>query len=693
MKKISNISWTDVKITGGFWKARKDLNKQVTLQVEYKQCKDSGRIDAPKCLYKLDETGQDKLLDRANGPELGTYSPDGKVTLTSLAELSRIKLDENIGEKAARPHQYWDSDLAKWIEAVAYSLVSEPNPEMESVIDEIIDDYEKMQMPDGYLNVYFTVVEPGRRWTNVTMMHELYCAGHLTEAAVAYFEATGKRKFLDIICRYIDHIDTVFGPEEGKLHGYPGHQEIELALVKLYNLTGNEKYLKLSKYFIDERGKQPLFFDEEAKRENRDPNKPFGKGFDTRDTLAVGPYAQKQAHLPVREQESAEGHAVRMMYMCCGMTDVAVETGDEGLLAACNKLWDNVTLKKMYITGGVGAESHGERFSFEYHLPNESAYNETCASIGLVMWASRMLQSAADRKYSDVMERALYNGVISGVSITGDRFFYANHLACHPKVYEDRVERQTRMFPVRQEWFPVACCPPNLARQTESVSGYACSQSGSDVYIHLYMDCDISVKTDNGRAVLEERTEYPWDETVRFTVRPEKKMSFAIMLRIPEWCEAPMISINGVQRPVEALENGYLRVEKTWEDGDAVELVLPMKPFLLEAHPSVRMNCGRAAIQCGPFIYCIEETDNGKNLFDISLDKDSHLETGYDTELFGGVRYVTATAKRRRIDKWAGALYSKAGSEYESCTVKAIPYYLWSNRTPGEMLVWMRYRD
>jgi DUF1680 family protein len=690
-KKLTTISWRNCTVTGGFWWKHQKINRSVTLPAEYRHCKETGRIDSVKGLYTPDASGQDKLLDRANGAELGIYLPGGKVVPTSLAELGNVKIAER-AERVPRPHQYWDSDNAKWIEAAAYSLKNEKNPALEERIDELVVDYEKLQHEDGYLNTYFTFVEPGNRWTNVTMMHELYCAGHLIEAAVAYFEATGKKKFLDILCRYADHIDSVFGPEENKLHGYPGHEELELALIKLYRVTENKKYLALSKYFIDQRGKEPLFFDEEARKAGRDPNQRVGKGFDTRDALAAGPYAQKQSQLPVREQKTAEGHAVRMMYLLCGMTDVAVETGDKELWDACTTLWDNVTLKKMYITGGVGSESHGERFAFEYQLPNESAYNETCAAIGLVMWASRMLQGGADRKYADVMERALFNGVISCVSITGDKFFYANHLASHPKVYEDRVEKQTRMFPVRQSWFPVSCCPPNLARLIESVGAYACSKSEDTLYVHLYMESTIELEFDGGKVSVAEKTEYPWEETVRFSLAPEKgPLEFTLALRIPDWCRSPKLTVQGESLPVTALESGYALVRRNWKTGDMVELILPMEPFLMEAHPLVRDDCGKAAIQCGPFVYCLEEEDNGPNLFDITVDGNTRLSASFDPDLFGGTRVVTGNAKRRILTGWEQALYRPAGSVYEGCAIKAIPYYLWSNRSAGEMTVWMRY--
>ena len=327
---------------------------------------------------------------------------------------------------------FQDSDVAKWLEAVAWSLCQKPDAELEKTADEVIELVAAAQCEDGYLNTYFTVKAPAERWTNLAECHELYCAGHLIEAAVAYYEATGKAKLLEIVERYADHIDRVFGPADYQIHGYPGHQEIELALVKLYRLTGKQNYLELAAYFLNERGKQPYFFEEEARKQGRDPEDGGPKGILGKSFLSQGPYALFQAHLPVREQVTAEGHAVRLAYMGGSMADVAAETGDKSLWQACVRLWDNVTSKRMYITGGIGSQDGCERFNFDYHLPNEESYHETCASVAMVMWGFRMLQVSPDRRYGDVMERALYNGVLSGVSLSVDRFFYANHLASHP---------------------------------------------------------------------------------------------------------------------------------------------------------------------------------------------------------------------------------------------------------------------
>lgn len=359
---------------------------------------------------------------------------------------------------------FQDSDVAKWLEAVAYLLEEKRDSELEALADDVIELLGRAQQPDGYLNTYYTVKEPGKRWTNLRDNHELYCAGHLIEAAVAYFQATGKRRFLDIMCKYADYIGTVFGRGEGQIPGYDGHQEIELALLKLYEATGNENYLKLSQYFIDQRGQQPHYFDQE--KEARGETGAFW--YD-------GGYRYHQAHIPVREQKQAVGHAVRALYMYTAMAGLAAKTGDESLKQACQTLWENVTKRQMYITGGVGSSAFGESFTFDFDLPNDTVYAETCAAIVLVFWARRMLELEMDGKYVDVMERALYNGTISGMDLDGKRFFYVNPLEVWPKACERHDKRHVK--PVRQKWFSCACCPPNLARLIASIGHYIYSQT------------------------------------------------------------------------------------------------------------------------------------------------------------------------------------------------------------------------
>jgi hypothetical protein len=616
-----------------FWKPRLETNRKVTLPAEYEQCKKTGRLDAFKLEWKK-----------------GDPNP---------------------------PHIFWDSDVAKWIEAAAFSLATHPDTKLEALCDEVIDWIAKAQQPDGYLNVHFTIVEPEKRWTNLRDWHELYCAGHLMEAAVAYFEATGKRKILDVLSRYADYIATTFGTGANQKRGYPGHPELELALVKLYRATKNRKYLELSKYFVDERGQQPHYYDAEAKARDEDPAKHWTGGHD-----------YYQAHLPLRKQKTAEGHSVRALYLYAGMADVALETRDEGLWKACLQLWKNITLKRMYVTGGIGSARHGERFSFDYDLPNETAYAETCANIALMLFAHRLLQADLNGEYADVMERALYNSVISGVSKDGKHFFYENYLAACPP-----FEKFARMNPItRQEWFGCACCPPNIARLLASLGLYLSSESATGIAIHLYAGGRLETKAGGMPVAIDVETNYPWDGAVKLNVSPKKPVRFTLALRIPGWCRAARLKVNGTALSLAKLvKKGYALVTRDWALGDRVELELPMPVERVEAHPSVREDCGLVALQRGPLVYCVEEADCGRDLADLVLPAKAKLTAKWEPKLLGGVVSVTAPARRRVTKQWGDTLYRPAGqSKYQQATVKAIPYALWANRKAGEMRVWLR---
>ena len=672
MNSSTFLLWKEVQIKKGFWKQRQEINERVTLPAEYEQCKITGRIDSVKCVYQAEKDVH---------PMKGVFTIDGV-------------LAENIsnGDRIPRPHHYWDSDLAKWIEAGSYGLYYHPDAEIEAQIDEIVDDYEKMQKPDGYLNTYYTVVEPGRRWTNVYRMHELYCAGHLIEAAVAYYQATGKRKLLDIVSRYADCIDRTFGPEEGKIHGYPGHQEIELALVKLYRVTGEKRYLKLAKYFIDERGQQPYFFEQEAQQYGRDIEDGGPKGILGKSFLSVGPYALFQAHLPVREQKTAEGHAVRLTYMGCAMADLACQTQDEGLWQACKTLWENVTLRRMYITGGIGTQDGCERFNFDYHLPNEDGYQETCASVGMVMWAARMLQVDADGKYADIMERALYNGVISGVSLNGDTFFYANHLAAKKEMFSQDVIRNPRMFPVRQRWFAVSCCPMNLARLIESIGGYIYSVNTETLFVHLFAESETVVSFGTKKVQIKMQTEYPWDSKIIIRVKAEEVTGFRLGIRIPYFGTDAKLYVDGEKSSFEVYK-GYVYLERNWEKETEIMLDLKLKPVYMEANPQVRMDAGKVALQYGPLVYCLEETDNDVKLAELFADtREKEFEVSFEKELLGGVCMIEGQAWKKDEEGFEDELYRPAEEHYKKIRFRAIPYYAWSNREPGDMEVWMNRR-
>lgn len=592
----------------------------------------------------------------------------------------RIAAGESSGDYYGTVFQ--DSDVAKWLETVAYSLRDHPNRELENQADEVIALLGRAQAADGYLNTYYLLKEPNKQWTNLRDNHELYCAGHLIEAAVAYYETTGKAELLNIAEKYVSLIDSVFGPEEGKLKGYPGHEEIELALVKLYEVTGKEPYLKLARYFIDERGLQPCYFIGEKKRREQIQTEPSWND-DHHPNFGLG-FAYQQAHLPVREQTEAVGHAVRAMYLYIAMADLAAKTGDAGLKHTCEKLWEDVTERKMYVTGGIGSAVNGEAFTCGHDLPNDSMYCETCASVGLAFWASRMLRLDPDSRYADVLERALYNGTISGMDLDGKRFFYVNPLEVNP--FQACRKDQKHIAAQRQKWFFCACCPPNLARMIASVEDHIYGQTEDTLYAHLYIAGIMKTFFQGNEVEIRQTHRYPWDGSIELRVNAAIAVDFDLALRIPGWCKNARVTINGETVKLDHLEKGYLHIRRTWSQDDIVSLELPMPVERLRSHSLVSMNQGQVALQRGPVVYCVEETDNGSNLAALRLPQECSLETEYDEQLLNGI--VKITAQGYRIQSSA-ALYSSDTPHRIPQTITAIPYYAWCNRAKGEMRVWI----
>ncbi|RED64943.1 glycoside hydrolase family 127 protein [Cohnella lupini] len=584
---------------------------------------------------------------------------------------------------------FQDSDVSKWLEAVGYLLELGPDPELEAVADDIVETIAKAQQEDGYLNTYFTLKEPEGRWTNLAECHELYCAGHLIEAAVAYYRATGKDRILNVACRLADCIDDVFGPEEGKINGYDGHQEIELALVKLYHATQHDKYLELARFFLDERGKLPHFYDEEFRKRNGRTHFPGLKM--TADKF------YSQAHLPVRQQTTAEGHAVRVVYMCSGMADVALETKDPDLLAACRALWSNIVSKRMYITGAIGSMSYGESFTLDYDLPSGTAYAETCASIGLIFFAHRMLKIEPKSEYADVLERALYNTVIGGMSRDGKHFFYVNPLEVWPEgIRKNKNYEHVKVE--RQQWFGCACCPPNIARLLASLSTYVYSVKDNTAYTHLYIGSEARLELAGQTVSLIQRSELPWEGVVRFEVAMQRTSRFTLALRIPDWSGSPDIRVNGKAVVVADYQeiNGYIHVDREWSSGDIVHLVLPMPINYMKGNPLIRETIGKVAIQRGPMVYCIEEADNGPHLHQLFLEQgagaDGRLE--FEQEMLGGLLTLAMPANRIVEEGWGDRLYkANADTKVEKTTALFIPYFAWANRGAGEMRVWVSGSD
>ena len=604
--QLRAVGFTDVVIADGFWAPRMETNRKVTVPYDFKKCEETGRIDN---------------FAKAGGLMEGKF--------------------EGI--------YFNDSDLYKVIEGAAYSLKIHPDPELEKYVDGVIEKIAAAQWEDGYLYTFYSLPQrqPEKRWTDVQHKHELYCAGHFFEGAVAYYQATGKRKILDVAIRLADYIDSVFGP--GKRHDVSGHEEIEIGLVKLYRVTGDKKYLKLAKFFLDERGQS----------ERRE---------------IYGEYCQD--HKPVVEQDAAVGHAVRAGYLYSGMADVAALTGDTGYVEALERIWWDVVSKKLYITGGVGARRGGESFGEDYELPNKTAYCETCAAIANAMWNHRMFLLGGDAKYIDVLERVIYNGFLSGISLSGDEFFYPNPLASDGK-YQ------------RSPWFGCACCPSNIVRFMPSLPGYAYAQQGDVLYVNLFIGGSATVKMADNTVRLEQETRYPWDGAVEITVEPKRSGEFTICVRIPGWArnepvpsdlyrflnessEKVTLEVNGESVDLN-IDKGFARISRRWEKGDVIELNLPMPIRRVVSHPNVKDNAGRTAIQRGPVVYCLEGVDNPQGVAKLVLPPDAKLHTEYHGELLGGI--VTLKGQGKMPQK--------------SIEVVAIPYYAWSHRGKSEMAVWL----
>lgn len=617
---IKPIPFTSIRIADDFWLPRIETNQKVTI---------------PFANSKNEETGRVDNFAIGAGRKQGEYTG----------------------------RRFNDTDVYKVIEGIAYSLQVHPDPELAEYTDSLIDLIAAAQEEDGYLYPARTAdpenPAPGagpERWSRLRGSHELYNAGHMYEAAVAYYQATGKRKFLDVAVKNADMLIRTFGP--GKRRDVPGHQEIEIGLAKLYRATGKKEYLDLAKFFLDERGR------------------PHDGGLYPEDS----PFAiyngreYMQDHIPVTEQEEAVGHAVRATYMYAGMADVAALTGNADYIRAIDRLWENVVAKKLYLTGGVGARHTSEAFGDNYELPNRSAYTETCAVVGNAFWNHRMFLLHGEAKYIDVMERILYNGLISGVSLTGDRFFYQNPL-------ESGGRRE------RSPWFEVACCPGNIVRFIPSFPGYIYARADDNLYINLFVRNETNIKIKNQRVRLGQDTLYPWEGKVKITIDPEKDMEFGILVRIPGWAQdQPVpsdlyrfldeqemtidIRVNGAQYPIE-WEKGYARLRRKWTPGDTIELGLPMPVRRVLSHENVQDNRGKVALQRGPIVYCFEGADNAGRVLDRVLPDDARLETHFLPDLLGGLTVIQ-------------------GRSADKSSLTAIPYYAWAHRGAGEMAVWIQ---
>jgi DUF1680 family protein len=582
------------------------------------------------------------------------------------------------GEKQGKFHGlFWqDSDIAKWIEAASYRLATHPDAALDADLDAIIATIAGAQCDDGYLNTWFQLVEPEKRWSNLRDCHELYVAGHFIEAGVAHFQATGKHTLLAVVCKLADLIARTFGTGADQIPGYCGHEEIELSLVKLSHATGESRYSDLAHYFISQRGTSPNYFEGEAARRG-DTKLPWHMHHDGLATL--------QAARPVNELTEPVGHAVRMMYLLAAMIDLAIERSDDALATTCRRLWTATVDKHLYVTGGVGSEAHGEKFCEAFDLPPDRAYSETCAAIGVVMCARRMLDLELDGTHADVMERALFNNVLAGLSLDGRTFFYVNPLEVVPAVTKRRHDTHL-VKTQRVPWFGCACCPPNVARLLASIGAYACSKVPDGIAVHLYFGGSIETSEAGVPVRIVINTRYPWEERVEFAVEVSRETEFALHLRMPGWCRAPRLALNGAEADA-TVARGYARIHRTWRNGDRLILELPMPVGRVRADARVAAAAGMVAIQRGPVVYCAEERDNGPGLAALSVPRESKFEARLDPELLGGCVAVEGEALRTLPGK---ALYVSDPPATKCVRFRAVPYALWANRGEGEMRVWLR---
>lgn len=584
-------------------------------------------------------------------------------------------------------HYGWvfqDSDVYKWLEAAAYTLKDDPDAKLREIADGVVDLIGEAQEEDGYLGTYFSIEAPERKFKRLSESHELYCAGHFLEAAVAYYDATGNQKVVDIARRLADCIDRHFGEEQEKLQGCDGHEEIEIGLLRLYHLTKEERYLKLSKFFLSVRGRDSGFF-EKQKQEDTNQN-PLIQGLDR------FPLSYYQMHKPLLEQDTAEGHAVRLVYMCTAMADAAEASGDTQLLNACRKIWRNIVDKRMYVTGGIGSTVIGESFTFDYDLPNDTMYCETCASVGLIFFSYQMLRNEICGEYGDVMERALYNSALAGMALDGKHFFYVNPLEVRPESSK-KDPGKSHVKPVRPEWLGCACCPPNLARLLASLQNYIYLQKENVIYANLFMNCESEFETAAGKLYVKQETEYPHEGAVRFYLNQDCEEEIGFAIRIPGWLDQCTVKLNGrVMEPKR--EKGYLYFNKKFSN-DIIELSFEMKVEIWAAHPMVRADIGKVAVSRGPFIYCMESVDNGESLHLLKMDERTRFQYEYEEQTLGGIGVIRASGYRQCQNKEAASssLYYKVrgGDRLVETEIKMIPYYAWANRGINEMQVWIRY--
>jgi DUF1680 family protein len=636
---IKPVAVNAVDLKGDFWGPRFATNLERTLPSQWELLESTGRLNNFR-----------RVFGEYDGPHVGLF--------------------------------FNDSDLYKWLEAASWVVARGPDALLEKRIDEGITLIERAQGEDGYIDSYFCLEREGERWTNLRDLHEMYCAGHLIQAAVAHHRATGQRRLLNVAVRVADLLCERFGPKsEGKIEDIDGHEEIEMALIELARETGHERYLKLARFFIEARGHGLL------------TGGRFGDAY-------------FQDDVPFEKMEALAGHAVRALYMACGVTDLYLETGEAALLPRLETLWSRLTAQRMYITGGVGSRHDGEAIGANYELPNAQAYTETCAAIGSMMWCHRLLAATGNARYADLFEWTLYNGMLPGWSLDGQAYYYVNPLE------DDGGHR-------RQPWYYCACCPPNVARTVASLPGYVYGTDADSIYVQLYMESDARIDFSGHTVKLRQQTRYPWDGVVEIGI--DAQAEFALKLRVPGWVDGAggliaaqgqsaatahpnlpvSVAVNGNAVDATPDANGYIAIRRLWEQGDSVRLELPMTARIWQSHPKVAENRGRIALSRGPVLYCVEHADMpGLDLDELYVDP-QRIETEWREQQLGGVVVLKGTARRQEIESdWSSSLYrplnpatrATEGARPGETTFVAIPYFTWHNRESGPMKVWLNYR-
>ncbi|WP_227379619.1 glycoside hydrolase family 127 protein [Haladaptatus halobius] len=596
-----------------------------------------------------------------------------------------------IGQSDGKFEGMWfeDSDAYKWIEAVSHTLSRTDDPELRERLDDVVSLVVDAQADDGYLNTYVMLEAPNLRSTNLNMLHELYCAGHLIEAAVAHHRATGEERLLAVAQALADLVDGVFGPD-GR-DGTPGHEEIELALVELYRVTDEVRYLDLARFFIDQRGRGTLKreFENQAEQAGDEDIWDGARSEFFEDGCYDGSYAQD--HAPVVEQETVEGHAVRAMYLFAGVADVVLESGGTKLFTALERLWEGMVDRRMYVTGGIGSTHKGERFTEDYHLPNDTSYAETCATVGSIFWNQRMFLLTGDTQYLNLVERTLYNGFLAGISLNATEFFYANPLQVDSDGHALHDVDPIRFSNERQDWFDCACCPPNAARLLASLGDYLYARSASTdaIYVNHFVESEVIFSIRHTDVRLRQETKYPWAGDVTLRIDVAKSVPFPLHVRVPDWCETVSATLNGEELSVDA-DAEYLTVDREWET-DELAVTFEMRPELLVAHPTVRADIGNVALRYGPLIYCLEEVDNERPLHHYAISETGKVEAEFEPGLLNGVVTLTGSARLPATEEWEGTLYRLfTDTATVDAEFTAVPYYAWANREPGEMRVWLR---